>query len=306
MNKSLLNIRTHLQQRTLQQVVENRTAYTLDHTELCIYETREKAFEVGLRFDIPMLASMITGKKIMHIEEKPAFEFLPGQSVVLTPKKTCYIDFPEATDTTPTECLTLAIAPEKITAFCERLNEKCTLPDAQQQWSYNATGSQFVNDIMINQLLNRLILICTENNTAKDFFANLVLQELVVRLMQSNQKNTLLDNHKIYKTNNRFAHVVEYIQQHLQDNITVKTLSRQAYMSEPHFFRCFKQQFGMSPVEFINEQRIKAARMMLRAADISISEISFACGFNNLNYFLRMFKRHTGLTPAQYRKSMLI
>lgn len=306
MNKSLLNINTHLQQRTLQQVVENRTAYTLEHSELCIYETRDKAMDVGLRFDIPVLASMISGKKIMRIDNKPEFEFLPGQSVVLPPKKTCYIDFPEATDTTPTECLTLAIAPEKIAAFREKLNEKYTLPDACQQWTYNSDGNHFVNDIMINQLLNRLIFICTENNAAKDFFANLVLQELVVRLMQSNQKHTLLDNHKTFTSGNRFAHVVEYIQQHLQENISVKTLSRQAYMSEPHFFRCFKQQFGMSPVEFVNEQRIKAAKMMLRAADISITEISFACGFNNINYFLRMFKRHTGITPAQYRKSMLI
>lgn len=304
MTKPLFDISKHLQQRTLQEMVENRTAYTLDQAELCIYETQNKAYEIGLQFDIPVLASMINGKKIMRIADKPAFEFFPGESVVLVPKQTCYIDFPEATQTTPTECLTLAISPDKIAKFCDQLNERYPLIDAQQGWKYNGDGKQFVNDIMINQLLNRLIMICTENNTAKDFFSNLVLQELVVRLMQTQARHILLDNHKNHKTYNRFAHVVEYIQKHLQENISVKTLSREAYMSEPHFFRCFKQQFGVSPVDYINEQRIRAAKMMLQAADISITEISFACGFNNLNYFLKMFKRHTGLTPAQYRKSL--
>jgi AraC family transcriptional regulator len=306
MKKPIFDINKHLQARTLEQAVENRTAYTLDHAELCIYETQDTAYKVGLQFNIPVLASMIGGKKIMHIGNKPAFEFLPGQSVVLTPKQTCFIDFPEASLATPTECLTLAISPEKIAKFCDQLNEKFPLADTATGWDYNGDGNQFVNDMMINQLLNRLILICTENNEAKDFFANLVLQELVVRLMQTRAKHVFLDNHKSHKTGNRFAHVVDYIQKHLQENISIKTLSREAYMSEPHFFRCFKQQFGVSPVDYINEQRIRAAKMMLHAADYSVTEISFACGFNNLNYFLKMFKRHTGLTPAQYRKSLLI
>ncbi|MEP7317770.1 MAG: AraC family transcriptional regulator [Panacibacter sp.] len=305
MKKMTLDIHKHLQTRKLEQVVENRTAYILDQAELSIYETHDTAYKVALQFDIPVLAGMIQGKKIMHINENPSFEFLPGQSVVLTPKQTCYIDFPEASPVTPTECLTLAISPDKIAKFCDQLNEKFALTDSAAGWNYTGDGNHFVNDRMINQLLNRLILICTENNSAKDFFANLVLQELVVRLMQTQAKHTLLGNYQKHSTSNRFAHVVEYIQKNLQENITIKTLSREAYMSEPHFFRCFKQQFGLSPVDYINEQRIKSARMMLLAADRPVTEISFSCGFNNLNYFLKMFKRHTGLTPAQYRKSQL-
>jgi len=305
MKKAILNINTHLQTRRLEQVVENRTAYTLDQAELSIYETHDTAYKVALQFDIPVLAGMIQGKKIMHIDEKPSFEFLPGQSVILTPKQTCFIDFPEASPLTPTECLTLSISPQKIAKFCELLNDKYPLPDASKGWNYNGDGNHFLNDLMINQLLNRLILICTENNKAKDFFANLVLQELVVRLMQTQSRNELLGNHRKHSGTNRFAHVVEFIQKNIQENITIKTLSREACMSEPTFFRCFKQQFGITPIDYINEQRIKTARMMLQAADYSVTEIGFSCGFNNLNYFLKLFKRHTGLTPVQYRKSLM-
>jgi len=306
MKKPILNIDKHLQIRKLEQVVENRTAYTLEQAELSIFETHEAVNDIAFQFSTTTLASMIRGKKIIHIDNKPSFEFLAGESMILAPGQTCIIDFPEATPDTPVECLKLSISQEKIASFCDRLNEKYPLIDSSTGWNYNADGNRFLNDAMINQLLNRLMLICTENNEAKDFFANLVLQELVVRLMQTQGRYTLLDKNRKHSTSNRFAHVADYIQKHIQDNISVKMLSREAYMSEPHFFRCFKQQFGVSPVDYINEQRIRAAKMMLQAADISITEISFACGFNNLNYFLKMFKRHTGLTPAQYRKSLLL
>jgi AraC-like DNA-binding protein len=247
---------------------------------------------------------MIRGKKIIHVEGKPSFEFVPGQSMILSPGQPCIIDFPEASKALPTECLKLAIDPAKISKFCERMNDRYPLIGNSEGWEYKADGSMFLNDAMINQLLNRLILICTENNIAKDFFANLVVQELLVRLMQTKARNILLHNAEPQSTSNRFAHVSEYIQKNLQENINIKTLSKLAYMSEPHFFRCFKQEFGVTPVEFILEMRIKAARKMLQTTDLNLKEISFSCGFNSLNYFLKVFKRYTGHTPAQYRKSL--
>ena len=123
--------------------------------------------------------------------------------------------------------------------------------------------------------------------------------------MQTQARKVLMNNFKKHSSNNRLAYVIEFINKNLQDNITIKALSQKAYMSEPHFFRCFKQQFGITPVDYINEQRIKNAQMMLLAADRTITEICFSCGFNNLNYFLKLFKRYTGLTPVQYRKSVL-
>jgi AraC family transcriptional regulator len=305
MGNQVLNISTHLENRKLEQLVENRTAYTLEQIELSIYETHKTIYDVAFQFNVPVLASMIRGKKIMHVDGKPPFEFIPGQSMILSPGEPCVVDFPEASESMPTECLKLAIDPAKISKFCEQMNGKYPIIDNNEGWLYKADGDMFLNDAMINQLLNRLILICTENNVAKDFFANLVVQELLVRLMQTKARNVLLSNYQTHSTSNRFAHVSDYIQKNLHENINIKTLSKLAYMSEPHFFRCFKQEFGVTPVEFILEMRIKAAKAMLETSDLNLKGISFSCGFNSLNYFLKIFKRYTGHTPAQYRRSLL-
>src|SRR5690349_5314789 len=164
MHKSILNIHRHLQARTLEQVVENRTAYALEHAELSIYETYETAYNVVMHAETPVLASMIRGKKIMHLDASPCFEFLPGQSMLFAPSQTCMIDFPEASVTTPTECMKLAISPQKTAKFCEQLNDKYPLIDAKEEWHYKGDNNNFINDAMINQLLNRLMAICTENN----------------------------------------------------------------------------------------------------------------------------------------------
>ena len=69
------DISTHLQSRKLELIVENRTTYTLDSAELNIYETHQAAKNVELTFGNPVLASMIRGKKVMHLSNAPSFDF---------------------------------------------------------------------------------------------------------------------------------------------------------------------------------------------------------------------------------------
>lgn len=299
------DISTHLQSRKLELIVENRTAYTLDSAELNIYETHQAAENVELTFDNPLLASMIRGKKVMHLSNAPSFDFFPGESVIVPAHQTMKIDFPEATDKNPTQCLALAISPAKIRALVETLNERAPLVDSQAGWQFTNDNFYFTNEEAIHQLIGRLIYIFTENNTAKDYFANLVLQELIVRLMQTKARMVLTTNLQQLANTNRLAYAVKYVQENIHKNLTIRELADKACMSEPNFFRCFKQQYGITPVEYINQQRIQLSMKLLNNTVYSISDICFACGYNNLNYFLKVFKKATGDTPASYRKKIV-
>ncbi len=299
------DISTHLQSRKLELIVENRTAYTLDSAELNIYETHQAAENVELTFDNPVLASMIRGKKVMHLSNAPSFDFFPGESVIVPAHQTMKIDFPEATDQNPTQCLALAISPAKIRALVETLNERAPLVDSQAGWQFTNDNFYFTNEEAIHLLIERLIYIFTENNTAKDYFANLVLQELIVRLMQTKARMVLTANLQQLANTNRLAYAVKFVQENIHRNLTIRELADKACMSEPNFFRCFKQQYGITPVEYINQQRIQLSMKLLNNTVYSISDICFACGYNNLNYFLKVFKKATGDTPASYRKKIV-
>ena len=105
----------------------------------------------------------------------------------------------------------------------------------------------------------------------------------------------------------RLFPVVEWIDQHLEDNlISVRDLARRVYLSETHFRRLFKQVFGTSPVKFIRNRRIDHACALLRTSKLSVKEISQQCGFSDTSFFSRVFRSVTGQTPASYRHTELL
>lgn len=74
----MLNLNaSHQENRKLMSLVENRTIHTLNNAELNIFETHQQATQVLLQFSEPILASMIRGKKVMHLENTPSFGFFP-------------------------------------------------------------------------------------------------------------------------------------------------------------------------------------------------------------------------------------
>lgn len=300
--KKNLDISTHLASRKLEEMVENRTAYALEMAELNIYETHATASNVELTFSNPVLASMIHGKKVMHLDGTPSFDFYPGESVIVPAHSGMRIDFPEATEHNPTQCLALALSQERVLHLTDQLNERYPLIDSPKGWQFTPDNLYFTNDEAINQLLNRLIFVCAEGNAARDVFAGLILQELTIRLMQTKARRILLNDASAFANQNRLAHAVQYLREHLQDNLSVATLAEKACMSEPHFYRCFKQQFGFSPVEFINRERIHHATQLLTNTELNVTEIAFECGFNHANYFLKVFRRQLGVTPTQFRE----
>ncbi|QIP15624.1 AraC family transcriptional regulator [Spirosoma aureum] len=299
-----LDISRHLQSRRLEQEVENRTAYTIDTAELNIYETQHIAEKVELTFSSPVLASMIRGKKVMHLPGTPSFDFLPGESVIVPGQETMRIDFPEAQRLNPTQCLALAIDPGKVKQVTDLLNDRAPLIDNSNGWQFGQANFFLTNDGPIHQLIARLIYIFTENNKAKEVFANLVLQELVVRLMQTQARTLLLSAETNVANVNRLAHIAQYINKNLSRNLPIKELADEACMSEPNFYRTFRQTFGMTPVDFINQQRIALASKLLRTTNRYLADISIDCGFNNLTYFMKLFRREVGMSPAQYRKQV--
>ncbi|MPR32652.1 AraC family transcriptional regulator [Salmonirosea aquatica] len=300
--KQTLDISRHLAVRKLDDMVENRTVYPLKMAELNIYETHAVAEKVQLSFSSPVLASMIRGKKIMHLENTPAFDFYPGESVMVPGHSAMHIDFPEATLQNPTQCLALALSEEKTHQLTDQLNDRFPLIDSTEGWKFTPDNLYFTNEEAINQLLNRLIFVCSEGNSARDYFAELILQELTIRLMQTKARRIMLNDPAVFANQNRLAYAVQYLRDHLHESISVATLAEKACMSEPNFYRCFRQQFGFSPVEFINRERIQWGTQLLIHTDRTITEIATDCGFNHVNYFTKLFRRQTGATPTEFRE----
>ncbi len=98
------------------------------------------------------------------------------------------------------------------------------------------------------------------------------------------------------------ARVKDYIDNHFTEDITVQSLCDEMYISKAKLYNISKDIFGMGSSEYILNKRIELAKKLLTASEKSIYMISEETGFHDANYFARIFKKMTGMSPGQYRK----
>lgn len=292
--------RNFYEHRKLESLVENQSSFTADHAAMHVFETHLQAEKVLLQFDQPILASMIQGKKVMHLRDYESFQFLPGESLILPSNELMCIDFPEAAEENPTRCLAMAISEEKIQGVLQWMNETMSKSDGRT-WDLMDYNFHFVNDAAVYQILQRLLFLFTEDHPFKDFFIDNMIRELIVRVLQTNERKIYTTDTFRLKEDNRLAYVVRFIRNHLHESLDIESLSRMACLSPSHFYRVFKSELGVSPVEFINNERIKQAVSLLQDPEIPIKEVYMSCGFESRSYFNRVFKSKQDVSPGAFR-----
>jgi AraC-like DNA-binding protein len=287
--------------RNLKTLVENRTSYTLEKCELNVFETHAPSFLVPLTFNDFVVTSMLRGKKVMHLFDKSGFDYLPGETVIVPANTTMKIDFPEANDGNPTQCTALAIEGEHIRRTIQYLNESFPKETDKDGWKLDYSQYHFYNNEEIALLINKLISICTRTTSGKDVFADLAVKELLFRIMQVQNLNYTNDYYISASNTNSLAFIVGYIKENISSSINIDFLSNKAYMSKSTFYRAFKRELGLSPQEYILTEKIKRAKKLLENPTYKIASICSETGFQDVNYFIRLFKKMEGITPHQYR-----
>ncbi len=99
------------------------------------------------------------------------------------------------------------------------------------------------------------------------------------------------------------SQVVNFITQHLFEDISVADIAASVSLSPSHLSRLFKMQTGFSPHEFITLRRIDAAKELLLTTDLSIKQIAYQVGYHSEANFITSFSGKSGITPAAFRKN---
>ena len=103
------------------------------------------------------------------------------------------------------------------------------------------------------------------------------------------------------KSNEIVKKAIAYISSHYADPLTLEDVAEQVQLSPAYFSSVFKQSCGSSFKDYLNMVRIEESKRLLSNTSYSILDIAIAVGFEDQSYFSKVFKKHTGLTPKQYR-----
>lgn len=96
----------------------------------------------------------------------------------------------------------------------------------------------------------------------------------------------------------------DYVQQNYQEDISMQDAARAMGYSEAYFCKLFKQCFGKNFTAYLTEYRVDKAKKLLRNPLVNVRDVSNAVGYADSNYFTKVFKRMTGQSPTEYRKSL--
>ncbi len=130
------------------------------------------------------------------------------------------------------------------------------------------------------------------------FLATALFMELVGYLSRCYSRSKNPDSRALL----RIAEAISYLETNYAEPIGLEELARMAHQSRRNFVRAFHAAMGSPPIAYLIQLRINRAADLLRRSDQSITDIAFAVGFSESNYFTRQFHKILGVTPRAYRQ----
>jgi len=141
-----------------------------------------------------------------------------------------------------------------------------------------------------------------QESPAGNLYAQTAAQLLAVHLVhQYSSVGGTIKDPSCKLTDQQVRRVEDYIQSHLDQELSLETLAQQIGFSPHYFARVFRQTTGESPHQYVLRHRIVHAQRLLTENKIPLAQVAFACGFVNQSHFSKTFKSYVGTTPRTYR-----
>lgn len=127
---------------------------------------------------------------------------------------------------------------------------------------------------------------------------------IMVQLMRNASVSvTQTQSQSRFPANRQCAAVLQYIDQHYKENITLDLLAEKVSINKYYMAHAFKREYGVSPINYLISCRIREGKRLLAETDLSLSQISSVLGFSSSSYFSQSFRNAEGVSPTEYRKA---
>ena len=241
-----------------------------------------------------MFAHTVQGAKRITVAGHPQFELNPETVIMTSSPVEAWIEIPKVSFDNPALCFCLEIAQEKIWSILDKILESCKMDLITDGVNdLPAIGIYYGKaDTYLFETLKHIQQLMISDVLFKERWLDLKLEELVLCCLQTRMRETLLNNYSLQQWNDSpLSEVILYIKENLNQKIDIQKLAEKACMSKATFYRHFKQNLGVTPVEYLHIERIKKAKQLLTESNLSIGEVGFEIGYKSPSYFSTQFEK---------------
>ncbi|MBF2084634.1 AraC family transcriptional regulator [Thermoleptolyngbya sp. C42_A2020_037] len=159
-----------------------------------------------------------------------------------------------------------------------------------------------IRDAQLEAIAQLLLTDLQQQNLGGKLYIDSLTNVLAVHLIRHYAAKTAqISEYEGGLNQQQLLRVLDYLNDHLDQEIKLADLANLLGISQFHFSRLFKQSVGLSPYQYLLQQRIETAKRLLKQTDDSIVEIALRCGFNSHSHLTQQFRKATGTTPSRYR-----
>jgi transcriptional regulator GlxA family with amidase domain len=102
---------------------------------------------------------------------------------------------------------------------------------------------------------------------------------------------------------NRIRHALTFIHQNINKKIYLEALATETCVSKDHLIRIFKKATGETPANYITRKKLERAELLLTTTIIPVKNIATELGYDDISYFIRIFRKHSNMSPQEYRNA---
>lgn len=157
-------------------------------------------------------------------------------------------------------------------------------------------------DLQLQHIAMLLLAELRSNGLMGQLYVESLSQALVIHLLRHYSEVTqIITTENRSLTHTQLQQAIDYIHTHLNRDLSLAELASVINISPTYFASLFKQAMGISPHQYVIQQRVERAEVMLKRTDLAIADIALQVGFSSQSHLTQHFKRFTGMTPKQVR-----